>query len=98
MRDRRTFDALRRAGTRRRSGPITVTVLLDRDVTPPRVAYAIGRSVGGAVERNRLRRRLRAIVRDGDLAPGSYLLSAAPAAARLPFDELAGHVAKACSS
>ena len=37
---------------------------------PPRVAYAIGKTVGGAVERNRVRRRLREIVRRQDLETG----------------------------
>jgi ribonuclease P protein component len=47
------------------------------------VAYAVPRAVGGAVERNRLRRRLRAAVREleAELVPGgAYLLSAGPAA------------------
>ncbi len=46
------------------------------------MAYAIGRAVGGAVERNRLRRRLRAAVREleSELVPGgAYLLSVGPA-------------------
>jgi ribonuclease P protein component len=46
------------------------------------VAYAIPRAVGGAVDRNRLRRRLRATVRDlePELVPGgAYLLSVGPA-------------------
>ena len=37
---------------------------------PPRVAYAVGKTVGGAVERNRVRRRLREIVRRQDLETG----------------------------
>lgn len=62
----------------------------DERLVPPRVAYAIGRKVGPAVRRNRLRRRLRAIVRGqaGRLAPGAYLIGAAPGAAELSFDEL----------
>jgi ribonuclease P protein component len=47
------------------------------------VAYAIPRAVGGAVERNRLRRRLRAVVRELEpelVAGGAYLVGAGPAA------------------
>ena len=47
---------------------------------PPRVAYATGRAVGAAVVRNRVRRRLRAAVRDQAplLRPGrAYLIRAA---------------------
>jgi ribonuclease P protein component len=60
-----------------------------------RVAYAVGRKVGGAVVRNRVRRRLRAAMADlartsPDLVPaGAYLVSAAPEAASLSFDQLA---------
>jgi ribonuclease P protein component len=55
-----------------------------------RVAYAIGRSVGSAVARNRLRRRLRAIVaaHEAALPPGWYLIGATPAAANLSFAAL----------
>ena len=55
---------------------------------PARVAFAIGRRVGGAVERNRLRRRLRAALAETELAPGSYLVSAGPEAAHLSGAEL----------
>jgi ribonuclease P protein component len=60
------------------------------------VAFAVSRAVGGAVDRNRVRRRLRAIVRESDLAPGAYLVGVSPAAAGLPFEELSRHVRKAC--
>jgi len=51
-----------------------------------RVAYAVGRRVGPAVVRNRLRRRLRAAAREIDLATGglpagAYLVSVRPEAA-----------------
>lgn len=96
VRDRRTFSALRRDGARQRSGPVTVTTLLDAAAPQARVAYAVSRAVGGAVDRNRLRRRLRAIVRETELAPGAYLVAVTPAAAHLEFDELASHVTTAC--
>lgn len=48
----------------------------------PRVAYAINRRVGGAVVRNRLRRRLRAIVAElaaeGRVPAGALLVVASP--------------------
>ena len=54
------------------------------------MAYAVGRPVGGAVVRNRLRRRMRAVVSElgPHLRPGAYLVGAAPEAASLPFGEL----------
>jgi len=62
----------------------------DEPGSTPRVAYAIGRRVGGAVHRNRLRRRLRAIAFElgPDLQPGAYLIAAAPAATGLSYGEL----------
>jgi ribonuclease P protein component len=58
---------------------------------PPRVAYAVGRGVGGAVARNLVRRRLRAATRchTAELVPGrAYLVGATPSAARTPYREL----------
>jgi ribonuclease P protein component len=55
-----------------------------------RVAYAIPRRMGGAVVRNRLRRRLRAAVDQvvGDMAPGAYLIYPEPAAIDMDFLDL----------
>jgi ribonuclease P protein component len=92
IRDRATFQRLRTEGVRRRSGPITVTAVPLDDGQPPRVAFAIGRSVGHAVDRNRLRRRLRAVARDLDLPSGAYLVSARRDAVDCSTVQLADHV------
>lgn len=62
------------------------------------MAFAIGRQVGGAVVRNRLRRRLRAVLRSLDLAPGAYLVGvsvADPSADSLSFAQLSALVRQA---
>ena len=69
IRDRATFEALRRAGTRARRGPVTVTYAAVGTAPVPRVAYAVGRRTGNAVIRNRLRRRLRAAVGTAGAGP-----------------------------
>ena len=92
--DRSTFQALRQRGRRARRGPLTVTWLAPDpgDDRPPRAGFAIGRSVGGAVVRNRIRRRLRAALRelqvDGRLPAGTYLLGGSAALADLPWPAL----------
>src|SRR5439155_4372807 len=80
IRDRATFVALARSRRRVRRGPITVTWAPGAPAEPPRVAYAIGRRVGGAAVRNRIRRRLRTIVGDlrPVLGPRAWLIGAAP--------------------
>jgi ribonuclease P protein component len=58
---------------------------------PPRVAYAVGRGVGGAVVRNRVRRRLRAATRAhiDVLEPGhAYLVGTSPGGAGKSYAEL----------
>ena len=95
LRGRRTFAALRQAGTRRRSGPIMITSIRRDTPDSIRVGYAIPRAAGPAVVRNRLRRRLRAVVRELPFEPGDYLISAAPAATELSFEQLSGHVQQA---
>lgn len=86
--DPKDFEALRRSRHRARRGPVSVTWLPGREAEPPRVAYALGRRIGGAVERNRLRRRLRAVVAESAPPPGAYLIGAQPSASLLAPHEL----------
>ena len=59
-------------------------------VEPPRVAYTIGRRVGSAVVRNRMRRRLRMLTREAAplLRPGAYMISVGPEGALLSYEKL----------
>lgn len=61
------------------------------DAGEPRVAFAVGRRVGNAVVRNRLRRRIRAVIaaREAELRPATaYLVGAEAPAAGLSLAEL----------
>jgi ribonuclease P protein component len=85
-----TFRELARTPSRRR-GALGARLLPGDPSEPPAVAYSIPRVVGGAVERNRLRRRLRAALRDlePELVPGGrYLVSAGPAVSAMSPTEL----------
>ena len=93
--ERREFERLTNDGRRARSAHLWCRYLDDPDVVPPRVAFAIGRAVGGAVTRNRLRRRLRELVRAAvvgqppRLSRGQLLIGVRPPAAELSFGALA---------
>ena len=62
------------------------------DDGPVRVGFTVSRKVGTAVERNRVRRRLREIVRlsaESEVHPGhDYVLIGRRAALSLPFERL----------
>jgi ribonuclease P protein component len=76
------FDRFRTEGRRFRHGVLWCSWIADDAARPPRVAYALGRGVGGAVVRNRVRRQLRHAVADeqrgAGLPPGWYLIGAGP--------------------
>jgi len=88
IRERSAFTRLAEEGQRTRAGVLWCTYIPDPDAMPPRVAYALGRAIGPAVVRNRLRRRLQALLAGSSLAPGLYLIGAKPAAAQRSFVEL----------
>lgn len=86
------FVALRRQGRRARRGLVTVVRAPAAAASPaahrPCLAFAVSAGAGGAVTRNRIRRRLRALFATLDPAPGWYLISAGSAAAAAPHDDL----------
>jgi ribonuclease P protein component len=100
IRSRTTFEQLRTGGTRGGSGPVRVKYVRQNSWSEAQIAYALGKRLGGAVVRNRLRRRLRAIVAElaPSLPPGAYLVSTGPAATGLRFDELRMAMGRALES
>jgi ribonuclease P protein component len=56
------------------------------------VGFAISRATGSAVARNRLRRRLRAVLRTCDVPPGLVLIGAQPHACEQTFADLEASV------
>jgi ribonuclease P protein component len=92
IRKQATFRALSRPDGRAQRGAVAVAFSGHAPEVAglPLAGYAIGKRHGGAVERNRLRRRLRAALRASgeELPAGAYLVRAAPAAAELGFEEL----------
>jgi ribonuclease P protein component len=90
LRRRADFEAIGRQGTAR-STPILVLRALRTDRAETRIGLSTPRTLGGAVQRNRVRRRLRELVRtrmDG-IGPGwDILLIARPAAGTATYAEL----------
>jgi ribonuclease P protein component len=88
------FRAAVRRG-RRHASREAVVYRLAREGEPVRFGFIISRAVGGAVERNRLRRRLRAVGRevvDAGRSGEDIVVRALPGAAQLSWDELSGRM------
>ncbi|MBP0616534.1 ribonuclease P protein component [Jiella mangrovi] len=88
LKKRAQFLAARRG--RRLNGPFFFVEALERgDEGPPRFGLTVTRKVGNAVERNRIRRRLREAIRvtaEADMAPGiDYVIVARRDAMTAPF-------------
>lgn len=97
LRKRAEFLAARRG--RRLNGPFFFIEARDRkDGGAPRLGLTVTRKVGNAVERNRLRRRLREAVRTGcgaDMAEGfDYVIVARRELLGVPFAALKGELSR----
>jgi ribonuclease P protein component len=92
IRERHAFVRLGREGTRIRRSALWCSWCPDPDSTATSVAFAINRAYGPAVTRNRLRRRLRSILRELDrtepLPPVLMLVGVRPQTIELTFDQL----------
>ncbi|MYB41919.1 MAG: ribonuclease P protein component [Chloroflexi bacterium] len=91
LRRRRDFEALTRGRAAARPVRHRLLTLRSRPngLEQCRVGFAVGRPVGGAVVRNRVKRRLREIVRALPLAAGNDIVIAArPASRGASFEEL----------
>ena len=95
IRDRQSFRSLHASRHRARVGAIMVSWVAPRVAgEPPRIAFAVPRRGGSAVERNQVRRRLRALCAEmtaqGRLPGGSYLIGVTGRLSSLTFDQLRG--------
>ncbi|MDQ2669436.1 MAG: ribonuclease P protein component [Gemmatimonadota bacterium] len=90
LRRRADFEAIGRHGSAR-STPLLVLRWLRTDRGETRIGLSTPRTLGGAVQRNRVRRRLRELVRArlGRIGPGwDLLIIARPGAAEASHAEL----------
>lgn len=89
LRRRAEFERLRNEG--RRFGFPTIWVVVAPAAGESgeiRLAFAVPRKSGSAVERNRFRRRVREAVRTVGLPPGDYLVGPRPGRVAASFDEI----------
>jgi ribonuclease P protein component len=85
-----------RSGRRAARRAVVLHLLVEHGVAePPRVGFVVNKAVGNAVLRNRVHRRLRAVLaaRLPDLPDGSLVVvRALPSSATASYDELAADV------
>ncbi|MBX3375055.1 MAG: ribonuclease P protein component [Phycisphaeraceae bacterium] len=97
IRRREAFDAAWRGGSRHHAGPLVI-VIRPNGLEVTRLGVAVARRVGGAVLRNRIRRRLRETFRTmrPDLPPGlDIVVQVKPHAPLLEGADLRDMIARA---
>jgi ribonuclease P protein component len=81
-------------GRRGRSDGLTVWVLSQSGAGEPRIGMAVPARAGGAVKRNRARRRLRALLRGCALPHADIVIRVDKDAVSTPFQELECHLVR----
>ena len=80
------------AGARAHASAFVLQARVRAELGPPRVGFTVSKQVGNAVERNRVRRRLRELIRLAPptaLSPGhDYVLIGRRAALKVAFDAM----------
>jgi ribonuclease P protein component len=97
LRKRAEFDRVYKSGERHSSANMTV-IFLAAPGRGARVGFTAGKALGGAVERNRIRRRLREAVRRhlGELrAPAEVVFHPRRSVLRADFSQLEAEVTRA---
>lgn len=88
LRARRDFDAVFRDGVRVARGPLALRARDRGDDAPSRFGFAVSSRLGGAVVRNRIKRRLRESARRSDVRGFDFVVTAREGAQRAEFREL----------
>lgn len=100
LREASEFSRVKQQGSSQAGRFVVVNVLRDPDAVPWRSGIITSRKVGGAVQRNRVRRRLREIIRGAELCDGIWIVTIARyRAAEAEFEDLRKdwlRVAKRC--
>lgn len=92
------FERVYKQGKRHFASHMTVFYLLRAEGVGPRVGFTVGKVLGGAVERNRLKRRLREAVRlhwPEGLAPCDIVVNPKKSARQAEFSELCTEISRA---
>jgi ribonuclease P protein component len=94
------FERVYKQGRRHFAANMTVFYLvrLNEELTGPRVGFTVGKALGGAVQRNRIKRRLREAVRLSGFSldvAADVVINPKRSALAADFGELQGEVAKA---
>lgn len=97
LRKRSEFLAVQRGKKSR--GPLFLLEMRSRgDESPPRIGFTVTRKQGNAVERNRIRRRLREAIRSGpdrDMEAGNdYVIVGRRDVLTVPFDKLRSELSR----
>ncbi len=91
LKRRQDFATVYRSGKTYAGGPLVLRVRANPEIAVPRFGFAVGKRLGGAVVRNKIKRRLREAARISGAEGGADVVVIATGAAReASYHELEG--------